>query len=126
MIPPNQEERKRVYAAILSEYDIDWEGTSTCAEEDAGLWMRGENHFHRFCVVTMGNADGVIFYCVAHDDEFDEACERACESMHDDIYPETPVAIIDLDTLKRWAPMVKWNRDGEVTMTPKPEPDDEL
>lgn len=85
------------YSQTPDDYDDDE------VEENVRLHFNGERYTDRFCCVTVN--DGKFFFLPQFKTQ-DEATSRAVEFAQDDIFPEIPVEVHDLDTGKsvhpRW------------------------
>ncbi len=98
------------YKQVLDELNIDPDDTSYSGGEDAGLHVSGEVPLERYCVVTQG---GEFTYAKAIWDTLEGAKASAMENVTDEVFQETPVAIIDLDTGERIEPdydTVQWRK----------------
>lgn len=97
------------YKTILAEFGIDPTDDSYSGGEDAGLHLSGESPIERFCVVTRHES---FVYAKAIWPDLESAQAAAVEYIADDTFFEVPVAIIDLDTGERFAPVMEipWKR----------------
>lgn len=114
----NTPERIAAYKAVLERHDIDPKDDSYSGGEDAAEYLAGDREIERFCVVTMANcgAETVLTYAYSGCDSLENAKLAATANIDDNIYPETPLEIVDLDTGEIltpdwksivWAPEVK-------------------
>lgn len=102
-------ERKEAYRAVLERFHIDPEDERYCGFEEAKDYLSGGLPICRYCVVT---SSGTYNYAYADYDELDAAKAAAIKDLYDDVFIESPVAIIDLDTGKEWTPdftSIQWN-----------------
>ena len=99
------------YKDVLEKCGIDPDGDSYSGEEDAQLHISGEVPLARYCVVTQC---GEFTYAKANCETLDCAKGCALEYINDDLFQESPVAIIDLDTGERLEPdfsTVQWKAE---------------
>lgn len=109
-IKPLLESRRAAYRAVLEDHCIDPDDNRTSAGEDAKANLEA-SEMGRYCLVTCGE---VCHYAYPIE-TFEYAKEKAFENVEDDIYPELPVCIVDLDTGEKWRAdwkSVPWVKEG--------------
>lgn len=93
--------RLEAYKKLLEELSIDPTDDSYSGGGDAGIYCRCPGMIQRFAVHTV---TGEYSYLYAKSDTFEEAQKLAMDHIDDNVYAETPVFIVDLDTGDRWLP----------------------
>lgn len=96
-----QEQRRDRLAALLAEYQQVATDYDAGEEEDPRPYLSGETPCGRFVCVT--DHESKIFFLPTFATA-EIAMARAVEYVHDDIWPELPVAVVDLDTGRRYYP----------------------
>lgn len=107
----NNPKWKRAYRVLLKEFYIDPKDKSYSGAEDAAEYLSGARKLERFCIVSCGGSDseGAAFmYACANCTTPPQAYEEAMQNIGDDIFPETPICVVDLETWARFEPV--WSR----------------
>lgn len=114
-----QQARRTAYIALIKKWWIDPDNEDTSSNEDAGHWLATAddsdpdfNEFGQYAAVTMGigeNGDE-IYYVYPEFNAIEDAQKKASDNIMDDLYPERPIEIVDLDTGDIYEPAirVKW------------------
>lgn len=100
----NGKSRETRYREVLDEFGVEPSqyGPDT-GSEDAWIQLyTDEDPLRRFCVVT---AAGEHHYALARYDTLEDAKRAATSNVDDDIYAESPVLIVNLDTGARYKPL---------------------
>lgn len=107
-----REARLEAFKALLQRYGATPDIYDAGEEEDPRPYLSGEKPCQRFVCVTM-HAEKPFF--LPRFDDAETARARAMEYATDDIFAETPVAVVDLDTGKvsvpRWDTL-KWGAEA--------------
>lgn len=108
--------RQEAYREVCKQNFIEIGDTSNSSGEDSALYFtvlndegekcEPERQAERFCAVTQGEQE--IRYAYADYETLEGAQARAIENVDDDIYRETPVEIVDLDTREHYI-VIAWN-----------------
>ncbi len=93
--------REDAYRALLDEYGIDPDGATYSGEEDAKLQLDGDDPIRKYAIVTVS---GEYPYVTARHDTLRLAKRAATSYVSDDVYAESPVLIVNLDTGTRYEP----------------------
>ncbi len=100
------------YGASVEDYDHD-------VEEDLRPYFECDDtaEVGRYCCVTVNYSShgGAKFFFLPEFEDLNDAQDRAVEFMHDGIFEEIPVEVVDLDTGELHVPHVEWR-----ALTPKP------
>lgn len=96
---------KDAFAALLARYSIDPDDDSYSGAEDAKEFISGEREIRRFASVTVSG--GEFWYVRADWATKDEAQSHAVSNIDDDVFAETPILVVDLETGQEWGP--DWN-----------------
>ena len=87
------DQRKARLEAVAERFDMDM-GRAYSGPEDFAELLKEPT---QWIAVTRGGSDGELIYIVGADSK-EDAEQRAGAHIQDDIYPELPVAVVDLDT----------------------------
>jgi hypothetical protein len=109
-----QDERRAALRAACDTHGVDLNPRHSTAGEDVAPYLDGTADVAQWCAVTRAG-DHVYVYPDA--DTFRAAAERATRNVTDDIYPEVPVAIRDLDTDRD-----HWPDHASISWTDDPGP----
>jgi hypothetical protein len=82
--------------AVCEHYGVETLNFAYCSTEDLAPYLRGELPVGRFVAITEAVAEDFFYATPCATREL--AIVRAFEFVCDSIYPEDPVAVVDLDT----------------------------
>ena len=94
--------RAERFTKLIESYGHEPDDYDAGEEEDPRIYLDGTETLERFCCVT---AHGEKTFFLPAFDAPAVAMARAVEYATDNIWAETPVAVVDLDTGREWKPM---------------------
>lgn len=87
--------RQERFAQVLERFGQTADDYDQGEEEDPRPYLSGEEECRRFCCITIH--EGKVFFLPTFETR-EEAQGRAVEYAQDDVFPELPVGVLDLDT----------------------------
>lgn len=94
------EKRKQSLANLARKHDIPQcdsiEACNSSSEEDLLEYLSGEVHIDRWVAVTYNDSEGGFYYLKTFPTR-ERAEEYTIEHVSDDIFTESPIAVVDLD-----------------------------